>query len=237
MEVYSMQEVVDALDRIANNLQAGVPAWVTIFGAIAPIILTIVTIALSIQMNRQNKKLQKEIHNRDVLNQSRKDVLAVYNAYCNSLLTLQKYGPVESIFASDYGTMKWNEEILASHIEVINACNTANLLFEDRPLTDCLISLRDQFSAISADVSRYLFSGQHNTTRQEAITRVANQFGVGVDYILSPNASPSMRDRLFKECENSFTREISDKIEKYSKLIDDEAFNALFKKYIKIDAL
>lgn len=232
-----MDDIIDVLNKIADNLCTGVPAWVTIFGAIAPIILTIVTIALSFQMNRQNKKLQKEIHNRDVLNQSRKDVLAVFNAFCNSALTLQKYGSVESIFASDYGTMKWNEEILASHIEVINACNTANLLFEDKPLTDCLISLRDQFSAISADVSRYLFSGQHNTTRQEAISHVANQFGVGVDYILSPYASPSIRDRLFKECENSFTKEISGKIEKYSKQIEDEAFRSLFKKYIRIDTL
>ena len=226
--------VVDALDRIAKNLQAGVPAWVTIFGAIAPIILTIVTIALSIQMNRQNKKLQKEIHNRDVLNQSRKEVLGIYNAFLTSLLTLQKCGPVEAVFASEYGTYQWHQEITAARIGVINAYNTANLLFEDKEMTEYLAKLRDLFSEISIDVSRYIYSGIHNSTRIEAISRVAKQSGVNENDILSPYASPTTKDQLIKECQNSFTKEISEKIENYSKLIEDEKFDSLFEKYIKI---
>ena len=54
-----MDEVIEVLNRIAENLHTGVPAWVTIIGAIAPIILTIITIVLSVQIHRQNKNLQK----------------------------------------------------------------------------------------------------------------------------------------------------------------------------------
>ena len=131
-----MDEVIEVLNRIAENLHAGVPAWVTIIGAIAPIILTIITIVLSVQIHRQNKNLQKMIHNRDVINQSRKEILSVYNAFSTSLLTLQKCGSVEGVFSSEYGTYQWNQEIMDSRIEVINACNTANLLLDDKALTD-----------------------------------------------------------------------------------------------------
>ncbi len=229
-----MEEITNALNRIAENLHTGVPAWVTIIGAIAPIILTIITIVLSIQIHKQNKKLQKMIYNRDVINQSRKEVLSIYNAFSTSLLTLQKYGPVEGVFSSEYGTYQWNQEIMGSRIEVINACNTANLLIDNKDLTDYLEKLRDLFSEISNDASRYIYSGIHNNTRAEAISRVAKQYGVTESDVLSPYASPSMKDQLMKECKNSFTKEISDKIETYSKLIEDKSFSLLFEKYIKI---
>ena len=37
---------------------------------------------------------------------------------------------------------------------------------------------------------------------------------------LSPYASPTTKDQLIKECQNSFIKEISEKIENYSKLIE-----------------
>ena len=232
-----MDDVIEALNRIAENLRTGVPAWVTIIGAIAPIILTIITIVLSVQIHRQNKNLQKMIHNRDVINQSRKEILSVYNAFSTSLLTLQKCGPVEGVFSSEYGTYQWNQEIMDSRIEVINACNTANLLLDDKALTDYLAKLRDLFSEISNDVSRYIYSGLHNNTRAEAISRVAKQYGVSESYVLSPYASPSVKDQLINGCKNSFTKEITEKIENYSKLIEDKAFSSLFEKYIRIKQL
>lgn len=136
-----MDEIVAALNSIAESLtNDGLPFWLTVIDIILPIILTTITIVLSIRMDKQNKKLQKQIHNRDVANQTRQTVLDIFQSYYNAFTVLQQVGDnVASVFVSDQSYYQWGLAVEASSKDVTLALNKAKLLLgDDTELVDYL---------------------------------------------------------------------------------------------------
>ena len=67
-----MDEIIKSLDNIADAINGDALAMcLSIIFAVVPIVLTIITIVLSVRMDKQNKKLQKAIADRDTVNQTR----------------------------------------------------------------------------------------------------------------------------------------------------------------------
>lgn len=52
-----------------------------ILGILIPIILTVLIIVQNNNYEKNNQKLQKQIHNRDIINRFHDDVLRIYNTY------------------------------------------------------------------------------------------------------------------------------------------------------------
>lgn len=228
-----MDELVRAIDRIAEIEKAKSPEYVSIIMAVVPILLTIITIIMSWRMDRQNRKLQEMIHNRDILNQYRQDLLSIYNTYLEAWINLLRNGSVENIFSHEQLTYDWNHNINNMFIEVSKACDKAKLLLDDKELIDSLISVRDEYKEICTCVSRYIYN---NTCRQvlvKALETVALHNKITVNDIINQAQNPVIHEQLLKHCENENTREISKKIENLSTKMSSDEFDSMFRKYLQ----
>ena len=100
-------------DNIADAINGNaLTTCLSIIFAVVPIVLTIITIVLSVRMDKQNQKLQKAIADRDTMNQTRQSVLDIYNAYLDAFhLTGQANGNVADIFVSDQSYYMWANDV------------------------------------------------------------------------------------------------------------------------------
>lgn len=229
-----MEELVHSINNIAEIMKRGTPTWLSMIVAFVPILLTIVTIVLSCRMDKNSKELQKIIHNRDVYVQSRQDILSIYDAFSEALLTLGKYGAVRMVFANETGAVTWYQEIENRLIEITKACNKAKLLFDDRDLINQLESSRNTFQQIRDCISRYMYNNTYVQVLQEARISVSRQFGIMVNDVANMMQNTAAREQLFILCENENTKEISKHIDAFIRLTADDQFDSKFKKYIKI---
>ena len=60
-----------------------------ILGILIPIILTVLIIVQNNNYEKNNQKLQKQIHNRDIINRFHDDVLRIYNTYYDFTYTVR----------------------------------------------------------------------------------------------------------------------------------------------------
>lgn len=243
-----MEELVNSVNGIAEALKSGIPAWVTILAGLAPILLTIITIILSYRMDRRNRELQKMIHkqntelqqmihNRDAFIQSRQEILSIFNAFSESLLTLRNYGSAETVFSNEQTTWNWCQELAIRRNEIIKAFDKAKLLFNEKDLVDCLEKARDKFLDIYTCITRYTYNNLNNQTLLNARARVAAQYGSDVHNPGWLAMSPAAREELIKQCENENTKEINAKINQFSEMLSYENCDIKFKKYLEIKEL
>ena len=54
-----MEEIVAAINNVAESLKNSTPAWVSVVGVLVPIVLTVVSIILSVRMDKNNQQMQK----------------------------------------------------------------------------------------------------------------------------------------------------------------------------------
>ena len=243
-----MEELVQSVNNITEALKSGTPAWITIIAGLAPIFLTVITIIVSICMDKknrelqelihkQNTELQRLIHNRDVFNQSRHDILDIYNAFSESAKSIQIYGTVETIFSNEQSAIFWNQEINNKKSEIIKACDKAKLLFGDQELMECLLKAQTAYQEICTCASRYIYNNTYMQVLQNARTGTASQFGPVAYDIAGLAINTAARECLIKLCENENTREIAQKIKAFIDLVNEDRFDKLFKKYLEIKEL
>ncbi len=150
-----MKETIEALNGIAAAIEGVFPSWVTAIEAFAPIVLTVITIILSVRMDKQNKRLQRELHNRDVSSQARHDILEIYDAFCQTLFVLKKRGPVAAIFSNMTVLSIWIQELCDASIKTYMACDRSKLLLDDKELTEYLRYLTQKYDEIYTSILSY----------------------------------------------------------------------------------
>ena len=107
-----MEEIVAAINNVAESLKNSTPAWVSVVGVLVPIVLTVVSIILSVRIDKNNQQMQKMLANRDMMNQTRQSVLDIYNSYFNGFMILtQANGNIAEIFTSDQSYYRWAQDI------------------------------------------------------------------------------------------------------------------------------
>ena len=165
-----LNEIIKSLDNIADAINGNaLTTCLSIIFAVVPIVLTIITIVLSVRMDKQNQKLQKSISDRDTINQTRQCVLDIYNAYLDALhLTGQTNGNVADIFVSDQSYYMWANDVDNKSKAVMYAYNRAKLLLDDPQLVETLKNGFDAFSALNGTVKSYIFTGTPTRTIQNA---------------------------------------------------------------------
>lgn len=228
-----MKETIEALNSIAAAIKGGIPSWVTAIEAFTPIVLTVITIILSVRMDKQNKKLQRELHNRDVSSQARHDILEIYDAFCQTLFVLKKRGPVAAIFANLNETSIWIQELSDTSIKAYAAYNRSKLLIDDKGLTEYLHLLTDKYDEIYTAISEYIYSGVPFQIIQNAFNSLhIPQNNTGV---FSPLLTDiSLKNQFIQMCDNEITKNIQNKITEYAGLLSDDAFDVRLKKYLAI---
>jgi hypothetical protein len=233
-----MEQIVQALNEIKNVIE-GDRFTVVMSGilAVTPIILTIITIWLSVRMDKQSKKLQKELADRDQKNQTRSCVLDIYNTYLSAFhMTGQATGNISEIFVSDQSYYKWALEVEENSKNIMSAYNRAKLMLKDEDLINELKKGFEAFSILNGSVKSYIFSGLPTQTIQNAW----NQFSVVHPQIQRGDYYALYIDRVLGEefkalCNNSYTENIQQQIEVFIGIVGCDSFDEKFKYYVKID--
>lgn len=235
-----MDEIVIALNGIAEVLaNDGLPLWLTTIDVILPIILAGVTIGLSIRMDQGNKKLQKQIHNRDVANQTRQAVLHIFQSYFNALTVLQQVGDnVASVFVSDQSYYQWGLAVESSSKDVTLALNKAKLLLgDDEELVDYLRKSWLAFSDVNHAVNTYINTGIASQTVGIAWSTFQQKYNIQCGNYFALLQNPSLAEEFKKICDNSYTQDIQRKSEIYMDLVTNDEFEGRLRKYIQIQEL
>ncbi len=235
-----MEEIVAVLQQIADSIgQNPVPTWLTIMGIVLPVVLSGITIVLSIRMDRQNKELQKQLHNRDVINQSRECMLEIYNTYISALnIANQADKCVADIFGSDQSYYQWGVSVENMQMQVMGAYNRAKLMVgTDAKMIDCLKKSWHAFADIDRSVGRYVGTGIPSQTIQNAWTQFSTKYGIYAGDYGTLLRNRVMREEFIKLCENTYTQEIQTKITAYIDLVGCDEFDKFFEAYIRIEKL
>ena len=232
-----MDEIIKSLDNIADAINGNaLTTCLSIIFAVVPIVLTIITIVLSVRMDKQNQKLQKSISDRDTINQTRQCVLDIYNAYLDAFhLTGQTNGNVADIFVSDQSYYMWANDIDNKSKAVMYAYNRAKLMLNDPQLLETLKNGFDAFSALNGAVKSYIFTGTPTRTIQNAwcsFCQAHPNIQPGNYYALLQDSV--MANEFRKLCSNTYTDGIQKNIETYMAIVGNDDFDEKFKKYLQI---
>lgn len=235
-----MDEIVTALNNIAVVLSTGeLPLWLTASGIIVPILLTGITLALSIRVDRQNKKLQKQIHNRDVINQTRQMISDVYRSFLNAHDVTQMPGScVASVYVSDQSYYQWALAVEAASKELMFSFNTAKLLLkDDKELIAYLKRCWLAFTEIDRAINKYNTSGVPAQTVSAAWESFGQKHGIHSGDYSALLRNPMWGEEFKRFCDNAHTQEIQCKIGEYQSLVANDKFEDIFRKYIQIQTL
>lgn len=232
-----MDGIIKSLDNIADAINGdALTTGLSIIFAVVPIVLTIITIVLSVRMDKQNQKLQKSIADRDTINQTRQCVLDIYNAYLEAFhLTGQASGNVADIFVSDQSYYMWANDVDNKSKTVMYAYNRAKLMLDDPQLIETLKNGFDAFSALNGSVKSYIFTGTPTRTIQNAwcaFCQVHPNIQPGNYYVLLQDSV--LADEFRELCSNTYTDGIQKTIEMYMAIVGNDDFDGKFKKYLQI---
>ena len=232
-----MDEIIKSLDKIADAINGdALTTCLSIIFAVVPIALTIITIVLSVRMDKQNQKLQKAIADRETVNQTRQCILDIYNAYLDAFhLAGQASGNIPDIFVSDQSYYTWANDIDNKSKEIMYAYNRAKLMLNDPQLLETLKNGFDVFSALNGAVKSYIFTGTPTRTIQNAwcaFCQAHPNIQPGNYYVLLQDSV--MANEFRKLCSNTYTDGIQKNIEMYMAVVGNDDFDEKFKKYLKI---
>ena len=232
-----MEEIIKSLDNIADAINGNaLTTCLSILFAVVPIVLTIITIVLSVRMDKQNQKLQKSIADRDTINQTRQCVLDIYNAYLDAFhLTGQASGNIAGIFVSDQSYYMWANDVDSKSKAVMYAYNRAKLMLNDSQLLELLKNGFVAFSALNGAVKSYIFTGTPTRTIQNAwcaFCQAHPNIQPGNYYALLQDSV--MANEFRKLCSNTYTDGIQKNIEMYMTIVGNDDFDGKFKKYLQI---
>ncbi len=232
-----MDEVVKSLDQIAEAINGNaLTTCLSIIFAVVPIVLTIITIVLSVRMDKQNQKLQKSFADRDTVNQTRQCILDIYNAYLDAFyLASQSNGNVPDIFVSEQSYYTWSNDIDNKNKEVMYAYNRAKLMLNDPKLLETLKRGFNAFSALNLSVKNYIITDVPTRTIHNAwnlFCKSHSNIQINDYYALLQDSV--MVEEFRKLCSNTYTDDIQKNVEAFMTVVESDGFDDKFKIYLKI---
>ena len=232
------ERIIEALDRIADAIDSN--EWVTILisiiAIIAPLILTIISICLSIRMDKNNKDLQRQIHNRDVDNQTRQLFMDIYSSFSKATNTAINLKKANELLAFNTDNRFYNDLCSAGQ-EMEYSFDKFKLLNDgtdnDKRLLGYLSDYIDAYSDLYNEITNYLQNPLYKQHIDDAWAKAATHG------ILYPNFFSIMLNSNFKNefiafFKDQYTDTISQKAEKVTSIFQQEELAQLFIEHIKI---
>ena len=233
-----MEELIKAINSVAEACGEALPRWASIAGIVAPIILTVITIYLSLRMDRQNKKLQKMLSDRDTINQTRECILNIYNSFYTGLDIVLKAGSdVGEVFTSDQSYYLWAQSIENANADIFRSFNQAKLMVDDDDLINQLREAKDIFSRLHVAVNHYISTGIPAQMINNAWMKISSQGNIqpGNYYALLQNRV--LHEEFLSSCKTGYTHNIQGILEEYRNCVGKDTFDKPFRKYVQIKEL
>ena len=230
-----MEEMVNALNRIADSMASNLPVWASITGLIVPIVLTVVSIILSYRMDKQNKNLQKLLSYRDSINQTRQIILNIYNSFVSALdLVAQANGNVPEIFVSEQSYYQWALEVESTSSDIMLAFNQAQLIIQDEELLNLIREAKNRFSQLASSVKSYIYTDIPTKTIKKAWDIFVHKYNVEFGNYVFLLANPTLASEFIGYCDTDYTKKIQTEIEQYIEIVGKDTFDEPFKKHVQI---
>lgn len=232
-----MNEIVAALYSIASFIK---PSWLwTTIEILIPTIPAVITLCLSVRMDKQNRLLQKQIHNRDVRNQTRESVFHVYQAFLDAAIVLQQAGDdIRFVFTNSDAFWKWGLDIENTIKTITLAHNKAKLLFpDDKKLTDYTSVCWNAFSDVYTTINSYIRSTVPVQAIENAWDNMEQKYGILRGDYAAIIQKQAWLEEFERFCSNEHTKEIQEKVDAYKALINSDEFDRCFRPYLQIQEL
>lgn len=212
-----------------------------IIGILLPIILTIVIIFQNRMYSCRTNELQKQIHNRDRINQFHNDILAIYNTY---------YDFCDIIFTSGFDNnvkignvnlaATWINNLYVMRLTIGRKMDLAKLIFSQSNNTlYSLIEERFQLAIKIIDkYLEYINTGKLLAVSENAWTRITPQYPMNIN--LKYNYAMLMQDQnlyedFLKLCQSKELEEIQTLIKAYKEKHSYENYDKYFENYFSLN--
>ena len=232
------EKIIEAIDKIADAIDSN--EWVTILisiiAIIAPLILTIISIRLSIRMDKNNKDLQRQIHNRDVDNQTRQLFIDIYTSFSkatNIAISLKK---AEEVLAFNTDNRFYNDlcsagQDMQTSFDMFRLLNDGTT--NDKKLLDFLSDYNASYHELFDEITNYLQNplyAQHISNAWSKVTIYGIQYQNFNSLMINPNA----KNEFVATFKDPYIEAISQKAEKVVSIFQQEEVAKLFIEHIKI---
>ncbi len=232
------EKIIEALDKIADAIDSN--EWVTILisiiAIIAPLILTIISICLSIRMDKNNKDLQRQIHNRDVDNQTRQLFMDIYSSFSKATNTAINLKKANELLAFNTDNRFYNDLCSAGQ-EMEYSFDKFKLLNDgtdnDKRLLGYLSDYIDAYSDLYNEITNYLQNPLYKQHIDDAWAKAATH-GILYPNFFSIMLNSNFKNEFIASFKDQYTDTISQKAEKVTSIFQQEELAQLFIEHIKI---
>ncbi len=232
-----MNQIIEQLVKVNER------DWLDVIGILIPIILTIVIIIQNIIYFNRSNKLQKQIHNRDRINQYHNDILMIYNTFyefCDVIFTSGFANNVKSANISLAST--WINNLNTLRLSIGRKIDLSKLIFgQSNKELNC--ALEERFKLAIEIIDKYLMyinSGRLLEVSENAWVTIIPQNPIGITFkynyeALAQNAT--MYSNFMKLCQSKELEEIETLTKDYQAKHNYDNYDKYFEEYFTLDKL
>ena len=234
-----MEQIVEQLIELNNR------DWLDVVGILVPIILTIALFVQNSFLFNRSEKLQKEIHNRDLVNQAHEDILRIYRSY---------YEFNDFLYASQFAERVRHGDVSFANSFLNNLFDLTNHMYQVRDLARLLLSANEPetYNAIASCIDNeieilqkyhsYICSGRLYEASENAWNTVlassVEDYQAFAKYNYQELYKNSNRYNNFLSlCKTPELEEIEALLKKDNELHSYDNYDAYFEKHLRLEKL
>lgn len=205
-----------------------------------PILLSALLIIQNFIIDSRNKKLQKEIHNRDIRLRRHDDILSIYSIYYDVMSLLYTSNFVFEVKQGNVNyVMNYYNNLFLMKNNILRKLDIANLLFRHSD-SELFEVIETRFKLAVEIINKYLayINGNFVNTATDSWNKICK-----LQPLLSPynylllHQNQSILNDFLKMCETDETKELDKLLEQYNEQHSYEKFDIYFEKYLGMEEL
>lgn len=226
-------EISRAIDDLTQAIiSESLPSWLTYASALAPIFLTIISLLLTIAIDRRNRQLQVYFHQKEAANELRSIILEVFNSCLDAYMLAElSRGRVAQHFASQLAYIEWSKKIETFCYQMQLCINRARIIMNDDELINTLEQCAIAWSAVYEDVNSYIGTNIPEKTIEKAWQVVKQENGIEPYDFGQLYQNQQAKDLFEKECQNIWTWQIENRLDTYRAIVTADSFDKGFRKH------
>lgn len=205
-----------------------------------PILLSALLIIQNFIIDSRNKKLQKEIHNRDIKLRKHDDILSIYSVYYEVMDLLYSSNFVFEVKQGNINyVMNCRYNLVSLRSNIIRKLDLATLLLK-RSDNELFKIVETRFKLAIEIIDKYLYyiNGNFVNTATNSWNKICtlNPTILRYNYWTLQQNQDNLNDFL-KMCETDETKELDKLLEQYNEQHSYEKFDIYFEKYLGMEEL
>lgn len=233
-----MNQIVEQLIELNHR------DWLDYIGLLLPAFISAVLIVQNGVINKRNLELQKQIHNRDIVNQAHEDILRIYRSYYDFIDAVYTSQLVERVKHADVNfAFSYTNHLFSIKRHIIQSRDLARLLLSnsDPEMYQIVEECLNNEIAIIDKYYEYISNGRLCEVSENAWNTVLSNANNGL-FSTKYNYQELYRNQnqyrnFLALCKSLECEEIDKMLERDIELHTYENYDALFEKYLKLESI